>query len=60
APAMVTTNEGIFLRAIVAQPATYLLTKKPIKSLDDLKKMKIRCPGSYGKMLRNLGASPGE
>ena len=25
APAMVTTNEGIFLRAIVAQPATYLL-----------------------------------
>jgi hypothetical protein len=25
APAMVTTNQGIFLRAIVAQPATYLL-----------------------------------
>ncbi len=25
APAMVTTNEGIYLRAIVAQPATYLL-----------------------------------
>jgi 4-amino-4-deoxy-L-arabinose transferase-like glycosyltransferase len=25
APAMVTTNEGIFLRAIVAQPATYVL-----------------------------------
>jgi len=25
APAMVTTNEGVFVRAIVAQPATYLL-----------------------------------
>jgi TRAP-type mannitol/chloroaromatic compound transport system substrate-binding protein len=40
------------------QPATYLLTKKPINKLSDLNKMKIRCPGAYGKMMANLGASP--
>ena len=33
APAMVTTNEGIFLRAIVAQPATYLLVALPLEAL---------------------------
>lgn len=38
-------------------PGTYLLTKKPISTLDDLKKMKIRAPGAYGEMLSNLGAS---
>jgi 4-amino-4-deoxy-L-arabinose transferase-like glycosyltransferase len=32
APALVTTNEGIFLRAIVAQPATYILTALPVVS----------------------------
>ena len=41
-----------------SSPGTYLLTKKPIKALDDLKEMKIRAPGPYGKMLRNLGAAP--
>jgi TRAP-type mannitol/chloroaromatic compound transport system substrate-binding protein len=40
------------------QPATYLLTKKPINKLDDIKKWKIRCPGAYGRMLAHLGASP--
>ena len=37
---------------------TYLLTKKPIKSVADLKELKIRCPGAYGMKLANLGASP--
>jgi TRAP-type C4-dicarboxylate transport system substrate-binding protein len=37
---------------------TYLCTKKPLNSLADLAKLKIRCPGAYGKMIRNLGASP--
>ena len=32
APAMVTTNEGIFLRAIVAQPATYLLLAAGVRA----------------------------
>jgi TRAP-type mannitol/chloroaromatic compound transport system substrate-binding protein len=40
------------------QPATYLLTKKPLNKLSDIEKLKIRCPGAYGKMLANLGASP--
>lgn len=39
-------------------PATYLLTKKPVNSLEDIKKWKLRAPGPYGKMLKNLGASP--
>lgn len=36
---------------------TYLLTKTPVNSLEDLKKMKIRCPGAYGLKLQNLGAN---
>lgn len=46
-----------YMLAEAPQPATYLLTKKPINSLEDLKKMKIRCPGAYGKKLNNLGAA---
>ena len=46
-----------YFLAEAPQPATYLLTKKPINSLEDLKKMKIRCPGAYGMKLNNLGAS---
>jgi TRAP-type C4-dicarboxylate transport system substrate-binding protein len=40
------------------QPGCYVLTKKPIKSLEDFKGMKIRVPGAYGKHFRNLGATP--
>jgi TRAP-type C4-dicarboxylate transport system substrate-binding protein len=40
------------------QPKVYVLTKKPIKTIDDFKKLKIRAPGAYGKALRNLGVSP--
>jgi len=40
------------------QAPMMLLTKKPINSLEDLSKMKIRSPGAYGKMLKNLGAAP--
>ena len=40
------------------QPPVYVLTKTPIKSIEDFKGLKIRAPGAYGKFLRNLGASP--
>lgn len=40
------------------QPSVYVLTKKPIDSIEDFKGLKIRAPGAYGKFLRNLGASP--
>lgn len=40
------------------QPAVYIITKKPIKSIKDFQGLKIRAPGSYGKFLRELGASP--
>lgn len=40
------------------QPPVYVLTKKPIESIEDFKGLKIRAPGAYGKFLRNLGASP--
>lgn len=39
-------------------PATYMITKKPIASLADMKGLKLRAPGSYGKFVKNLGASP--
>jgi TRAP-type C4-dicarboxylate transport system substrate-binding protein len=38
-------------------PPTYLLTKEPIESLDDLEGMKIRAPGAYGRFFEELGAS---
>ena len=40
------------------QPATYMLTKKPIKSLAELKGLKIRAVGAYGKMMKKFGMSP--
>jgi len=40
------------------QPPVYLLTKKPINSIEDFKGLKLRAPGAYGKFVRNLGASP--
>lgn len=40
------------------QPPVYIVTKKPIESIEDFKGLKIRAPGAYGKFLRNLGASP--
>lgn len=40
------------------QPPVYLLTKKPINSVEDFKGLKLRAPGAYGKFVRNLGASP--
>lgn len=49
---------NIYYAGEAYQPGTYVLTKKPVNSIDDFKKLKIRAPGAYGKMLRNLGASP--
>jgi len=40
------------------QPPVYIITKKPINSIEDFKGLKIRAPGADGKFLRNLGASP--
>lgn len=39
-------------------PGIFLMTKKPVNSLADLKNMKIRAPGVYGEKLKNLGAIP--
>jgi TRAP-type C4-dicarboxylate transport system substrate-binding protein len=36
-------------------PASYVVTKKPIKSLDDFKGLKLRAVGANAKFLRNLG-----
>lgn len=51
-------RHGIQRLAECSQGATYMLTKKLIKTLDDLKGLKLRSPGAYGKMMKNLGASP--
>jgi TRAP-type mannitol/chloroaromatic compound transport system substrate-binding protein len=48
---------GVYYLGEAPNPGTFLLTKTPINSLEDLKQMKIRCPGAYGQKLANLGAS---
>ncbi|UCD80523.1 MAG: TRAP transporter substrate-binding protein DctP [Desulfobacterales bacterium] len=49
---------GVFWLSPFYQPATYMLTKKPINALDDLKGLKIRGVGAYGKVMQQFGMSP--
>ena len=49
---------GVYYLGEALYPGTYLLTKTPVNSLEDLKKMKIRCPGAYGEKLAKLGITP--
>ncbi len=51
-------SQGMVWLEPYIQPPVYILTKKPINSVEDFKGLKIRAPGAYGKFLRNLGASP--
>jgi len=51
-------SQGLVWLDPYIQPAVYVLTKKPINSIEDFQGLKIRAPGAYGKFLRNLGASP--
>ncbi len=51
-------KQDIMFLSEYLQPGTYVFTKKPINSIDDFKKLKIRAPGAYGKFFRKLGASP--
>ncbi|MBW1711536.1 MAG: TRAP transporter substrate-binding protein DctP [Deltaproteobacteria bacterium] len=51
-------KHNLYYVAEWSSPGTYLVTKKPIQTSDDLKELKIRAPGPYGKMLKNLGAAP--
>ena len=49
---------GIYYLGEAIYPGTWLLTKTPVNTLDDLRKMKIRCPGAYGEKLAKLGITP--
>ncbi|WP_027856760.1 TRAP transporter substrate-binding protein [Marinobacterium jannaschii] len=51
-------SQGLVWLDPYIQPPVYLLTKKPINSVEDFKGLKLRAPGAYGKFVRNLGASP--
>lgn len=51
-------SQGMVWLEPYIQPPVYVLTKKPVNSIEDFKGLKIRAPGAYGKFLRNLGASP--
>lgn len=47
----------VYLDPYIQLPV-YILSKKPINSIEDFKGLKIRAPGAYGKFVRELGASP--
>ncbi|RXK12445.1 C4-dicarboxylate ABC transporter substrate-binding protein [Halarcobacter mediterraneus] len=51
-------SQGLTWLEPYIQPPVYIITKKPIESVEDFKGLKIRAPGAYGKFLRKLGASP--
>lgn len=51
-------KQGLYLLGEEYSLPTYLVTKDPVDSLDVLKGKKIRAPGAYGKMFRELGATP--
>ncbi len=51
-------EQGLVYLDPYIQPPVYLLTKKPIKTVEDFKGLKLRAPGAYGKFVSNLGASP--
>ena len=49
---------GVHWLCPLFQPDTYMLTKKPINSLADLKGLKIRAVGGYGAVMKQFGMSP--
>jgi TRAP-type C4-dicarboxylate transport system substrate-binding protein len=51
-------KHGVHWLPSAPQISVYLLTKAPIKNLDDMKRLKVRAVGSYGKMMRALGSAP--
>jgi TRAP-type C4-dicarboxylate transport system substrate-binding protein len=51
-------SQGLVWLEPYIQTPVYIITKKPINSVEDFKGLKIRAPGAYGKFLRNLGATP--
>lgn len=59
-PALQEAYASINLRYVGPQfqPGVYLITKNPVNSLADLKGLKLRAPGGYGKFVAALGAQP--
>lgn len=51
-------EQGLYLLGEEYQLPTYVLTKEPIESLDDFDGQRIRAPGAYGGVFRELGAAP--
>jgi len=50
-------KKGCYYVGLAADNGFTLLTKKPIRTVEDLKKMKLRATGATGDLLSELGAS---
>jgi TRAP-type C4-dicarboxylate transport system substrate-binding protein len=51
-------SQNCFYLAPMFQPGVYIITNREVKTLDDLKGLKLRSPGGYGKFVAALGVAP--
>lgn len=50
--------DGVKILWMHACPPAMLITKKPVRTLEDLKGLIIRAPGTFGKIIHALGGTP--
>lgn len=51
------TPANVYKLATTALSSSPLMTTKPVNSLEDLRKLKVRCPGIPGMLMEQLGVS---
>lgn len=51
------TPLNVYKLATTPLPSSPLMTTKPVNSIEDLRKLKVRCPGIPGMLMEQLGVS---